>query len=404
MRLSRPTRAILGGVACAVLTLQLAPPAHALLDHTSIYGWLVDYLCGEDWTLGDGTSCLDRDPPLSENDIADLAGELLRLEAISSGEDQIEETQRIEIDFFRLCEAEPARCLGWLKTLSRKGSLDGDMDGVLDGADQCPGTPTVITRAQSILLAQDTAYLELRDIWDEIRSLLLSGLNGTLGSNERFYLGEELIPLFNDLYALANKQVDGRFLFGGLLDDSAPFERSGSFLDPEGPTVAYRGSTEALALPIGPVGELTLVASPGSRLFLGDIDSDGVYPDAPARNMFQLIVRFKDLLQNFDRALLWEEFAVLDETLAFQLFDAQVESGRAFSLTKRIYPSRERSEVDFAGCSQTQFCANVLIESRNDRRVCAASDFLNDEPLKKSPRDCVVRRIKKTRHCEAAAP
>ncbi len=402
MRLSRRTRVILEGLACALLTLPLAPPAHALLDHTSIYGGLVDYLCGEDWTLGAGTSCLDRAPPLSDNDIADLADELLRLEAISSDEDEIEETQRIEIDFFRLCEAEPARCLGWLKTLSRKGSLDGDRDGVLDGADQCPGTPTVIARSQSILLAQDTAYLELRDIWDQIRTLLLYGLNGTLGSNERVSLGEELIPLFDDLYALANKQADGRYLFGGLRDGAPPFERSGSFLDPDGPRVAYRGSTEALSLPIGPVGELTLVASPGSRLFLGDIDSDGVYPDAPARNMFQLIVRLKDLLQNFDRDLLREEFGLLDEALAFQLFDARVENGRAFALTKRIYPSRERSEVDFAGCSQQQFCANVLIESRTDRRVCAASDFLNDEPLKKSPRDCVVRRNEKTRRCEAA--
>jgi len=55
-------------------------------------------------------------------------------------------------------------------------------------------------------------------------------------------------------------------------------------------------------------------------------------------------------------------------------------------------PDTARSAaVDRDGCSAAQFCATVDAGTRLGRRTCKRSDWGNDEPLARRPRDCTVR-------------
>ncbi len=59
-----------------------------------------------------------------------------------------------------------------------------------------------------------------------------------------------------------------------------------------------------------------------------------------------------------------------------------------------------RARVDQAGCSQAQFCGAIHVRNRRGRLACGASDWLNNEPLRRWPRDCRVVR----KECVPARP
>ncbi|MAG29602.1 MAG: hypothetical protein CL908_01760 [Deltaproteobacteria bacterium] len=359
--------------------------ARADFDHTGNYRWLLEFVCGDD-----PSRCLEREPPLSEIDIFDLGQELGRLVATSEYHDQIDETDLLEQDFLRLCTEDPARCWIWIQRLGRSGSIDSDFDGVLDGYDQCPGTPTPVSRARSILLSQQVAINEVHDNLIVARTSIIYGANGTLGPAERSALGASLEPLFLDLVSIANKQVEGRFVFGGAREDLPPFEISGTFDDETGPTVAYRGSSEPLRVNAGRSGEPVVVAIPGSSLFLGDFNVDGSYPDADGADLFDFLKETRHALRSNDLDLIRLGLRRFDEIVAYQIGPALHVNGDTFAAIQRLFPRTERSGVDASGCSQPQFCAAVRLESWADARACFASDYLNDEPLRRIPRDCRV--------------
>ncbi|MFK7895144.1 MAG: hypothetical protein AB8G23_04865 [Myxococcota bacterium] len=384
-------RTLVLGAAFLVL---FSSSASAQLDHTSIYRGFGRYLCGPDW---DETSyqCDERSESISENDLVDLAAEFARLTFLSAAEDEIEEADLIERGFFRLCEENPARCLGWIADFSRTGSIDSDIDGVLDSADACPGTSTAIGEAQSILLAQEVALLEVEQSLRAVFELLIQAANGTLGSSIRASIGESMIPIFEELLLVANKKAEGRYVLGGANSRRAPFTRSGSFEDPEGPVVVYQGSEEPLVLPIGPSGEALPVTVDARALILGDLDQDGRYPDSPGVDLFEFIKRARNDLLTNDEYAVRERLTELIEANAAQLSSVSAENQRRFATTKRSYPSRELSQVDAAGCSQAQFCSSISVVGKKGRSLCIASDYLNDEPLRRAPRDCRVKKLKR---------
>lgn len=384
---------ICAAVGSTLLLVLSAGPSRAQvpMDHTANYRYVLATLCGG----GEWLDCLDREPPLTEIDIADLGAELGRFVALSEFYDQIDRNDLLEADFLRLCEEDPARCWTWIKRLARSGSLDSDLDGVLDGFDRCPGTETLLARAQAILLTQRLAMIEMRDNLAAVRTLLIQGANGTLGSAERDSMGRSIEPLFFDLFSIANQVVDGRFVFGGASGDRPPFEMSGRFDDATGPIVTYRGSTEPLVLSAGRSGEPIVVATPGGPLFLGDLDLDGSFPDPGEGDVFAFLkeVRAAFLADDLDR--IRAALQRLDELISGQHYSELRINSDTYAITKRFYPSAESSEVDPAGCSQAQFCAAVPVETADDARACFASDYLNDEPTSRSPGDCRVRRGKK---------
>lgn len=198
MKSTRARKAAYQSIVATVLILTPQLTAEAQLNHTANYRGFGRFFCGSEW-VENTLNCDLTAEPRNENDLADLVQEFARLTVLSASEDEIEEADLIETGFFRLCEENPARCLGWVADFARTGSLDGDIDGVLDGADACPDTSTAISQAQAILFSQEVALLEVEQVLRQVRERLIRAANGTLGDAERVSIGESLVPLYHEL-------------------------------------------------------------------------------------------------------------------------------------------------------------------------------------------------------------
>ena len=75
------------------------------------------------------------------------------------------------------------------------------------------------TRLQST----DATYEAIGGVLDRIRELAIQGSNATLSASDRSALAVEVGGLRDQAIALANTQLDGRFLLAGMVDDVAPF-------------------------------------------------------------------------------------------------------------------------------------------------------------------------------------
>jgi len=105
------------------------------------------------------------------------------------------------------------------------------------------------TRLQST----DATYEAIGGVLDRIRELAIQGSNATLSASDRSALAVEVGGLRDQAIALANTQLDGRFLLAGMVDDVAPFN---------GITGAFVGDRNVQQLEVAP-GVRSDVSVPG---------------------------------------------------------------------------------------------------------------------------------------------
>jgi len=369
------------GIGVALGSILGVPPIHALTNHSANYRSLLIFLCGGE----DASLCSDRMPPITDVELATLAAELERFAAVAEFEEGLEPTERLRRDLFRFCEDDPARCLDWVHQLSQSEGLDADLDGVVDTQDACLGSDTPLARAGRILLAQLKALADVQRILERSREVLIHGVNGTFAPSQQRTLASSFPDLHDALLAVANRRTDGRFLFSGLVQEAVPFVATGDFGEGTVPTVEYVGDDGRLDLPVGRSGALVPATWPGSTVFLGDpgFGIDG-------ENLFELLANaYLAFLSNDVGALQEGLFATEGARQAIvELVAANAELGNGARAP--VLPTPERAEVDERGCTRAQFCEAIAIESFRSLRTCAASDFRNDEPLRRAPQDCRV--------------
>ncbi len=107
---------------------------------------------------------------------------------------------------------------------------------------------------------------------------LIAAGNGTLSTNDLISFSETIGNIKDELYALANSKVDGKYLFAGFAEDTEPFPDTN---DPDN----YQGDNGHMELEIAP-GEKIQANLTGAELFQGDWDGDGVVDGI---NLFQLL-------------------------------------------------------------------------------------------------------------------
>ncbi len=105
------------------------------------------------------------------------------------------------------------------------------------------------TRLQST----DATYEAIGGVLDRIRELAIQGSNATLSASDRSALAVEVGGLRDQAIALANTQLDGRFLLAGMVDNVAPFN---------GVTGAFVGDRNVQQLEVAP-GVRSDVSVPG---------------------------------------------------------------------------------------------------------------------------------------------
>jgi flagellar hook-associated protein 3 FlgL len=168
-----------------------------------------------------------------------------------------------------------------------------------------------IKRFQTEANTAETALQEAVKLFDRVRTLGSTGANGVQSAETRKSLADELGALMERMAGLANTEVDGRYIFAGDGDQTAPFQMD---LAQNPPWSAYRGlpaSREAM--------------HPTGVTFRVSLDAETIFNNAdPQRNVFQSMENLRQaLLANDDQAIetalvpLAQVSAALNSSLTF---------------------------------------------------------------------------------------
>jgi flagellar hook-associated protein 3 FlgL len=133
----------------------------------------------------------------------------------------------------------------------------------------------------------DSHLGQIGDLMTRAQETTIAAGNGAMGPNDLTNLSDAMGHIKDELYALANSRVDGKYLFAGYAEDTEPFP------DTSDPT-NYAGDTGNTELEISP-GERIQANLTGDQLFQGvgvgginlfqtleDIQSDLAAGDADA--------------------------------------------------------------------------------------------------------------------------
>ncbi len=119
--------------------------------------------------------------------------------------------------------------------------------------------------------------------------------NGSASLDDLRNYSDTIGHIKDELFALANSNVDGKYIFSGYAEETQPFDTAND------PPWTYEGHEETMQLEIAP-GETIKAGLTGTELFLGDKDGDGIV-DAGGFNIFQLLDDIQNDLANGDADL-----------------------------------------------------------------------------------------------------
>lgn len=118
-----------------------------------------------------------------------------------------------------------------------------------------------ITLATTQLGNLDSSLDQLENIMVRAKELVLASGNGSLGDKDISAYTQEMASLKEEAFALANTQVEGKYLFAGYATDTQPFP------DPTDPTL-YQGDNNHMELQVGPSQKVVTNVT-GAELFQG---------------------------------------------------------------------------------------------------------------------------------------
>ncbi len=139
----------------------------------------------------------------------------------------------------------------------------------------------------------DTHLERVESVMVRAKETLVYAGNGSLSEADLKTLGNQMQLMKDELLALANSSVDGKYLFSGFKEDTPPYS---------GDPVAYAGDNEAFELEIGP-GEKVKVNLTGEEVF-GD--------PGTGKDMWQLFDNMVSALDVGDSAAALAEMDDLD--------------------------------------------------------------------------------------------
>ncbi len=174
-------------------------------------------------------------------------------------------------------------------------------------------------------------------LFDRVQTLGATGVTGTQTASSRADLAQQLQSLEQQLVGLANTSFEGRFLFSGDSDQTAPYNFD---LTQPNPVTAYQGSaaTRQALHPNGTTFPLSLTAE---QLF----DSSD-----PATNVFSTINGLVTALQNNDETAIRTSNAGL-----FRVGDYLNQQLAFYGTTQ----NQVISATDFAQTQQTQLQTQI---------------------------------------------
>lgn len=164
-----------------------------------------------------------------------------------------------------------------------------------------------LAAGRSWLDAGESALNQAESILSDAKALCVQMASANVGSSERSNATAIVEGYLQQILALANTQLEGRYIFGGTKTDLAPFELS------DGSEVLYQGNETPFSIKVGRNMDLA-VGRNGAQIF-GDGDFDWSDPDAGHDNVFKTFLDLKVHLDGNDSESIRETLSKLDEHL-----------------------------------------------------------------------------------------
>ncbi|MEA3363412.1 MAG: flagellar hook-associated protein FlgL [Thermodesulfobacteriota bacterium] len=184
------------------------------------------------------------------------------------------------------------------KRINRPSDDPTAISPVLSARTQIQTSDRYIETIESGLDRTDAAdgYLDsIENTLVRIKEISIASVNGSLSQADMETYANEVHHLRESLLADANAQIDGRYLFSGFAEKTAPFSLNPNYPATEPNPVNYNGDYGVLEFEIAP-NELLGVNISGNSLMLGDVDNDGAV-DAGAVDIFAMVTTLEEELQ-----------------------------------------------------------------------------------------------------------
>jgi flagellar hook-associated protein 3 FlgL len=120
-----------------------------------------------------------------------------------------------------------------------------------------------INVAAMALQVADAALSQVTEALQSIQEKAISAATDTLSADERVGLSEEVAALRDQVLALANSKAQGRYIFGGYIDNQQPFDAAGQ----------YHGHSEVRQVEVANGVKVSIGIS-GNRVFGADGGQD----------------------------------------------------------------------------------------------------------------------------------
>ena len=92
--------------------------------------------------------------------------------------------------------------------------------------DSATQAKTNLQQASTVAASADGALASAANLLDQLRSLAAQGANTTVSATTRTSLSEQVKAIADQLVAIANTQVEGRYIFGGDDTSTQPYTSS----------------------------------------------------------------------------------------------------------------------------------------------------------------------------------
>ena len=143
-------------------------------------------------------------------------------------------------------------------------------------------------RVQAEVDAGEQGLQSAVSLFERARTLGAQGANGTMDAGSRASIAQEVGSILKQMVGVASTQVEGRYIFSGDSDQTAPYTVD---LSQPNPVSAYLGST-ATRLAQHPNGTTFRVSHTAQQIF----DSTD-----PTTNVFTALTNLRSALQNNDQ-------------------------------------------------------------------------------------------------------
>lgn len=180
-------------------------------------------------------------------------------------------------------------------------------------------TNVVLTRAQGA----DSSLQDVNDILTRVREIAVQAATGTVPSDARTAMAQEVSLLRKQVIQLANTNVGGSYVFGGMNDGSPPFDTT---------TGAFSGSTNVRQVQVAP------------GMYISDgVSGADVFGTTSGVNMFDALEDLETAMTSSDLAAIQGSIGSLDTTID-QVLKQRVTLGGLMNQIDAVQAAAERAK------------------------------------------------------------